>query len=254
MAITAQSCELETILALRDMYRLEMSCQIIHDSIHSRPGWTHEYSLKIDGALVGYGSVAVGGPWTEAPALYEFFVEQPHRSKVFELFGALCAACGAARMETQSSDVLTTAMFHTYAKNVASESILFEDAAKTSFVPAGATFRTATAEDGLDISTQQLPWHGVVELDGCVAATGGILFHYNRPYGDIYMDVREEFRRRGLGTFIVQELKRVCYEGGFKPGARCRTTNVPSQRTLLRAGFVPCGHILVGDLPAIGSE
>ena len=49
MAITAQRCELESILALRDMYRLEMSCQIIHDSIHSRPGWTHEYSLKIDG-------------------------------------------------------------------------------------------------------------------------------------------------------------------------------------------------------------
>jgi hypothetical protein len=30
-------------------------------------------------------------------------------------------------------------------------------------------------------------------------ATGGILFHYNEPYGDIYMDVVERFRRRGLG-------------------------------------------------------
>ena len=48
MVITAQSCELESILALRDMYRLEMSCQIIHDSIHSRAGWTQEYSLRID--------------------------------------------------------------------------------------------------------------------------------------------------------------------------------------------------------------
>jgi GNAT superfamily N-acetyltransferase len=254
MTITAQRCELESILALRDMYRLEMSCQIIHDSIHSRPGWTHEYSLKIDGSIVGYGSVAVAGPWTQAPALYEFFVGQPYRSKLFELFTTLRVASAAPRMETQSNDVLTTAMFHTYAENTISESILFDDATKTSFVPDGATFRTATAEDGLDISSQQLPWHGVVEVDGSVAATGGILFHYNRPYGDIYMDVREEFRRRGLGTFIVQELKRVCYEGGFKPGARCRPTNVPSQRTLQRAGFVPCGHMLVGDLPPVGSE
>jgi GNAT superfamily N-acetyltransferase len=254
MAITAQLCELESILALRDMYRLEMSCQIIHDSIHSRAGWTQEYALKIDGAMVGYGSVAVAGPWTQSPALYEFFVEQPHRSKLFELFGALHAACGATRIETQSNDALTTAMFHTYAKNMMSESILFEDAATTSFAPDGATFRAARAEDGLDISVQQLPWHGVVEVDGSIAATGGILFHYNRPYGDIYMDVREEFRRRGLGTFIVQELKRVCYEGGFKPGARCNPKNVASQRTLQRAGFVPCGHMLVGDLPPAGSD
>ena len=252
MVITAQPCELESIFALREIYRVEMSCQIIHDSIHSRPGWTQEYSLKIDDALVGYGSVAIAGPWTAAPALYEFFVERPHRLKIFELFDALHAACGAARMETQSNDALTTVMLHAFAKNVLSESILFEDAVKTSFVPEGATFRTAMAEDALDISSQQLPWHGVVEVDGSVAATGGILFHYNRPYGDIYMDVREEFRRRGLGTFIVQELKRVCYEGGFIPGARCRPTNVASQRTLQRAGCVPCGHILVGDLPPVG--
>ncbi len=251
MVITAQSCELESILGLRDMYRLEMSCQIIHDSIHSRAGWTQEYSLRIDGAVVGYGSVAIAGPWAKAPSLYEFFVAGPYRLKVFELFAALRKACGAMRMETQSNDVLTTTMFHTYAKNVEAESILFKDDVTTNVVPGGATFRTATEADGLDVSSAQLPWHGVVELEGSVAATGGILFHYNRPYGDIYMEVREGFRRRGLGAFIVQELKRACYEGGFKPGARCGPVNVASQRTLQRAGFVPYGHILVGDLPPI---
>jgi GNAT superfamily N-acetyltransferase len=254
MVITAQLCGREDILSLRDMYRLEMSCQVIHDSIHSRPGWTQEYSLRIDGRQVGYGSVAIGGPWTEIPALYEFFVAGPYRLKVFELFNALRKPCGASKMEIQSNDVLTTVMFHTYAKNVTTESVLFKDDVTTDFIPAGATFRAATEADGLDISSQQIPWHGVVEVDGVVAATGGILFHYNRPYGDIYMDVREEFRRRGLGTFVVQELKRVCYEGGFKPGARCRPTNVPSRRTLQRAGFVPYANILVGDLPPLEND
>jgi GNAT superfamily N-acetyltransferase len=254
MVITAHPCELESIRVLRDMYRLEMSCQIIHDSIHSRPGWTQEYSLRIDGKQVGYGSVATAGPWTKAPALYEFFVAGPYRSKVSESFNALQKACGAAKMEIQSNDILTTVMFHTYAKNVTTDSVLFKDDLTTNLVPASATFRTATEADGLDISSQQLPWHGVVEVDGAVAATGGILFHYNRPYGDIYMEVREEFRRRGLGAFIVQELKRVCYEGGFKPGARCGPTNVPSHRTLQRAGFVPYANILVGDLPPLEKE
>ena len=62
------------------------------------------------------------------------------------------------------------------------------------------------------------------------------------------MDVAEAFRRRGLGAFIVQELKRVCYEGGSVPAARCGADNVPSRRTLQKAGFVPCGHILNGRL------
>ena len=81
-----------------------------------------------------------------------------------------------------------------------------------------------------------------------MAASGGVLFHYNRPYGDIYLDVEAPFRRRGVGSFLVQELKRACYEGGHVPAARCNTGNVASQRTLQRAGFVPCGHILKGVL------
>ena len=47
---------------LRERYREEMSCQIVHDSIHCRPGWTLTYLLEVDGAAAGYGSLAVDGP------------------------------------------------------------------------------------------------------------------------------------------------------------------------------------------------
>jgi GNAT superfamily N-acetyltransferase len=90
----------------------------------------------------------------------------------------------------------------------------------------------------------------VVEAEGKVAGAGDILFHYNRPYGDIYMKIAEPFRRRGLGSYLVQELKRVCYEGGNVPAARCNVKNAASRKTLQRAGFVPCGHILVGSVSA----
>jgi hypothetical protein len=39
------------------------------------------------------------------------------------------------------------------------------------------------------------------EVDGAVAGKGGILFHYNQPYGDMYMEVHEPFRRRGFGGY-----------------------------------------------------
>jgi len=248
MALSAKPASAEDVLPWRDMYRLEMSCQIIHDSIHSRKGWTQEYFLFAGGVAVGYGSIAIAGPWKEKPTVYEWYVVPQYRSHMFDLFSALLAASGSATIETQSNDTLLTVMLHTFAPSVTSESILFHDKLTTAHLPPGAIFRGATAADALDISPDQLKWHGIVEVEGKVAATGGILFHYNRPYGDIYMEVAEPFRRRGLGSFIVQELKRVCYEGGNVPAARCNPKNIASRKTLQKAGFVPCGHILTGSV------
>ena len=63
MEISAKPTSYEEIVLWRDMYRLEMGCQIIHDSIHTRPGWTQEYLLFLGKTAVGYGSVALAGPW-----------------------------------------------------------------------------------------------------------------------------------------------------------------------------------------------
>ncbi len=244
--LDAKAAALEDILSWRDMYRMEMGCQIVHDSIHARPGWTQEYVLRSGGERVGYGSVAVAGPWAGQPTLYEFYVVPQHRTHVFDLFRALLDASGVPRIEVQSNDTVATSMLHTFAKDVTSESILFQDERTTSRVPTGATFREPQAAEAPDVPSEQLLWHGVVEAEGQIAATGGILFHYNPPYGDIFMEVAESFRGRGLGAFIVQELKRVCYARGRIPGARCNPGNVASRRTLQRAGFVPCGHLLSG--------
>jgi GNAT superfamily N-acetyltransferase len=246
MDILVTAATFDDIRLWRDMYRLEMNCQIIHDSIHARPGWTQEYGLTWHRTPVGYGSVAIGGPWSDQPTLYEFYVVPTHRTLVFDLFRALLAASRAVAIETQSNDTLTTVMLHAFTPRVTSDAILFHDRYVTSLAPPGVRFRRPTAAEAADVPEEQRKWRGVVEADGKVAATGGILFHYNRPYGDIYMDVQTDFRGRGLGSFLVQELKRVCYEGGHVPAARCSTTNLASQRALQKAGFVPCGHILVG--------
>src|ERR1051326_4791279 len=248
MEFSAQAASVRDILPWRDMYRLEMACQIIHDSLHSRGGWTEPYLLYADGVRVGYGSIAVGGPWKGKPTVFEWYVVPRFRSRLFDLFVALLNATGAATIETQSNDMLLTVMLHAFAPNVTSESILFHDRLTTSLAPPGAVVRRATPDDAAQLRAHDLDpeaqW--IVESDGQVAATGGVLFHYNRPYGDIYMAVAEPFRRRGLGSYLVQELKRVCYEQGNVPAARCNPTNIASRRTLQKAGFVPCGNILTG--------
>jgi hypothetical protein len=60
MAIAARIAQLIEIAPLRESYREEMKCQIIHDSILARSGWTREYALELNGTNVGYGSVAIG--------------------------------------------------------------------------------------------------------------------------------------------------------------------------------------------------
>lgn len=94
MAITVRVSELREIVPLREKYRKEMDCQIIHDSIHARAGWTREFALHMhDGGVIGYGSVAVAGPWRDNPALYEFFVEPEHRIRT-RLSRACCNRAG----------------------------------------------------------------------------------------------------------------------------------------------------------------
>jgi GNAT superfamily N-acetyltransferase len=99
------------------------------------------------------------------------------------------------------------------------------------------------ASQGLDA---EAGW--IVEADGVIAAAGGLLFHYNVPYGDIYMAVAEPLRRRGHGSYLVQELKRVGREMGKVPAARCNVSNPASRATLQKAGMMPCARMLTGVL------
>ena len=62
------------------------------------------------------------------------------------------------------------------------------------------------------------------------------------------MEVDEPFRRRGYGSYLIQELKRACYEMGRVPAARCDAANAASRATLQKAGLFPCARMLSGVL------
>lgn len=243
MEFTVRPVSVPEILPWRERYRQEMNCQILHDSLHSREGWTQPYLIESAGDPCGYGSIAVAGPWSGSRTIFEFYVAENQRSRFFEAFESFMVTSAADAIETQTNDVLLTAMLHTWANDIVSESIIFEDKLKTAFRITGATLRPREPEGD---------WM-LLEVGGEAAATGGILYHYNRPYGDIWMEVAEPFRMRGFGTYLVQELKRICYEAGSIPCARCNTTNTASRRTLQKAGFVPCAHLLTGKLKRIGA-
>jgi hypothetical protein len=90
MTFTAKPASNEETLPLRMRYREEMNCQIVHDSIHRRAGWTKSWLLLDGGRVAGLGSIAIAGPWREKPTLLEFYVLPAHRTRAFGLFEALC--------------------------------------------------------------------------------------------------------------------------------------------------------------------
>lgn len=247
--MTVHQVPLQEISAMREAFRAEMNCQIVHDSIHHRRGWSLEFVLAEGDRTVGYASIAIDGPWRDRPTLYELYVTPERRSRTYALFGALLTATQPPAFEVQSSDVLTTTMALTFARDIATERVVFRDHSTTTMMVAGARLRCITPDADIHsaIAARQGGGEWLLEVDGSVVGNGGILFHYNPPYGDVHVDINEGFRRRGFGCYLVQELKRLCHELGGIPAARCDPTNTASQRTLQRAGFLPFAHILAGS-------
>jgi len=59
------------------------------------------------------------------------------------------------------------------------------------------------------------------------------------------MYTNASFRRRNVGSHILQNLVEECHDGGLSPIAACYHGNVESKRTLEKAGFVTCDRTLL---------
>ncbi|MBI1930863.1 GNAT family N-acetyltransferase [Candidatus Poribacteria bacterium] len=240
MNIQVCRVEYQDVEAMRELYRQEVNCQIIHDSFLSR-GLAEPYLIVVDGRVGGYG--AVGNKYPQ-DRLMEFYTLPDMRTSALPMFRELLDVSQATQIEAQTNIPLMLLMLYDCAKNITAENILFHDAFVTHLACPNGVFRHATPAD-----------HGphgdadwLIEANGAIVAWGGFLCHYNPPYGDVGMEVAVPYRRRGYGSYLVQEVKRICYEAGKKPAARCNPDNVGSRRTLQKAGFLPCGRLLVGEV------
>jgi acetyltransferase (GNAT) family protein len=244
MKIQLQITEHPGVEALRGLYRQEANCQIIYDSFFAR-GLADCYLILVEGNIGGYG--AVSNKYDKG-RLVEFYTLPHVRRLALPMFRELLAASHATSISAQTNIPLMLMMLYDCAKNIATEKILFHDAAITQLDCKNGVFRHSEPDEAGTIfpHSQEPVGDWVIEANGAIVATGGFLCHYNPPYGDIYMEVAEPARLQGYGSYLVQELKRVCYEAGKKPAARCNPDNAGSRRTLEKAGMLPCGRLLVG--------
>lgn len=243
MKVQVQRVDFKAVEAMRDLYRQEAACQIICDSLIRR-GLADPYLIEVEGRVAGYGAVRNK---YDPGRLMEFYTLPHLREAAQPMFRELLAVSQATEIQAQTNMPLMVTMLYDCTTDITEESLLFEDAFVSRLDCVHGKFRHSTPEDA--VTNQEEPsgdW--VVEVKGSVVASGGFLCHYNPPYGDVFMEVVKSARRQGIGSYLVQEIKRVCYEAGKKPAARCNPTNIASRRTLQKAGFLPCGRMLVGKV------
>jgi GNAT superfamily N-acetyltransferase len=247
-SLAVQKTELKDIQLLRALFLQETNFQIRYNACHER-GWTDSYLLLAGDLSAGYGSIKGQQP-RDRDTIFEYFVLQPFRKKASELFRELLAVSGAEFIECQSNDLLLSSMLYEFSASVRADVVLFEDHAVTEYVVPGAVVRPRRAGDQMFEHGTEPVGEYVVEVSGDIVASGGFLQHYNKPFADLYMEVRKDSRGRGIGSFLLQEVKRECYLAGRVPAARCDIRNAASRATLIKAGLRVCGFMLMGKVAA----
>ncbi len=246
MTITVEKVELEAILPLRALFLSEANRQVRHNARHER-GWSDSYLVVIDGQKVGYGSI-MGREIKDRDTVFESFVIPSFRKRASNLFGQLIAAAKPTFIECQSNDQFLSAMLFEFARNISADVVLFEEHSVTNLAVPGVVVRPKRVDDQIFVHTVEPAGEYVAELNGEVVATGGFMLHYNPPFADLYMEVREDCRYRGIGSFLIQEVKRECYLAGRVPAARTSIRNLASRACLSRAGLRVCGFMLTGEV------
>jgi GNAT superfamily N-acetyltransferase len=247
MKIEATKTTLKEILSLRNLFLQESNFQIRYNASHER-GRTDSYKISVDTIIIGYGSLKGNENPAERNTIFEFYIIPSFRHLSSGAFAKLLNISSASFIECQSNDILLNSMLYEYGQNINANVVLFKDQIATFHHLDDVKFRKRN--DGDVIFEHKLEPEGdyVLEKNNQIVATGGFLLHYNVPFADLYMEVRQDYRRQGLGSFLLQEVKKQCYLATRVPAARCDIENIASRATLQKAGMAVAGFLLLGTV------
>jgi GNAT superfamily N-acetyltransferase len=247
MKLKVIKTSLKEILPLRNLFLQENNFQIRYNASHER-GWTDSYILKYNQTKIGYGSIKGNENLSDRDTAFEFYIIPPFRNMSSYAFSEFLRFSKPSFIECQSNDLLLSSLLFQHGKNIKPNVILFENGSPMSLKIDGVLFRKHQEGDIYFDHTSEPKGDCVLVFDNQIVASGGFLLHYNMPFADLYMEVKKGFRRKGLGSFLIQELIKQCYLSGRVPAARCNIENIASQATLVKGGLKIAGFMLIGEV------
>lgn len=88
----------------------------------------------------------------------------------------------------------------------------------------------------------------VLEYNGEVIGTGELRERVLwPPFADVGMIVRKDYRRQGLGTYLLCKLKQMAAARGLTPICSCEAGNLGSRKSIEKAGFVAHHRVVQFD-------
>lgn len=238
MVIVAERTAPTEIQGMRQQFLDSLDCQFVGFS-HLGRGSGDPYLIRRNGEPVGYGVVLNR---YDPGHVNEFFLTCDYDVR----FGqALVRASGATHVRAQTNMSLQLMLACDLTKQLECEYLLFCD---SSHYDLSAPGEVRFADDLEAESNHPDSRYFALWLGNEKVATGGYLAHYNKPYVDVYMEVVSSHQKAGLGSYLVQEIRRTAIANGKLPAARCAFPNVASARTLIRGGFAKVGHLLHGPI------
>ena len=246
MQVSIKQVPVAEILPFRHQYLIEVQAQIRYDACHSR-GWSDSFLFEVGGQSIGYGAVKGRDDLNRRDAIFEVYVVPFWRHKMHEIYAAFLKESAVKYLECQTNDPIHAPMVLEYGTKIKAPTILFADQHRTLIQIDGAEVRKRAPEDVV-FEKNRDPGAYVLVMNNEVVASGGFLLHYNVPFADLYMETKSDHRNKGYASFLLQELKKICYQSGRVPAARCSVKNPASRSALLKAGMHVCGHMLTAEV------
>jgi GNAT superfamily N-acetyltransferase len=247
MKLNLIKCKLDEILPLRNLFLQENNFQIRYNARHER-GWSDSYLITLNNNNIGYGSIAGNENIEDRDSIFEFYMIPSYRNLSQSAFNELIHTSKASFIMCQSNDVLLSSLLFQFGQNINADTVLLKENFESSLYIDNAIFRKRDDKDIVFEHKAEPVGNYVVEFNGEIVATWGFLTHYNMPFADLYMEVSEDHRRKGFGSFLIQEIKKQCYLSGRVPAARTGLDNIASKATLIKAGFRVAGFMLSGTV------
>jgi hypothetical protein len=178
---------IDAIQGLRKLFLWENHFQFVHNKCHEN-GWADTWLFIIDGKKVGYGATWGADKRENRDAVFEFYLTSPFRKLANLIFEEFHTISAATLIECQSNDLLLSSMLYEFGQNINAEAILFEDNFQPDLTVPGVIFR----REAEAVTTEYEASGYFLDLDGDVVATGGLMLNYNKPYADLYMEVKHD--------------------------------------------------------------
>jgi RimJ/RimL family protein N-acetyltransferase len=263
-AVAVLPAEREEVVLLRQVRTREINDIVLTERGFAHRGWYDPYLIRDNERPIGYGLLNI---YDDVRMLVEFSLLPFYRAEALPIEELFLRQLAITHISADTRDLFLTLMLYDFCEQITSEDISFRDQFRTQYQVPGVTLRPATEADvpalypilrgpeghpfEMESEADVMEWIqrdvGWLLMEGqTIVGVGAIFKDFNPPFAELGMLVPGYVRGRGYGTYILQELKTVCYQRGLVPTSRCDVRNLASRRTHLKAGFLPSGRLLDG--------